>query len=87
MLKRVNLMVSKKKYKKYKMFGTELEFKRGEWQAPCSGDNGGPLMYQDSVSDRWVIIGSNWSSNTNIARIANAVPSPFFQKSEKFPKI
>ena len=44
-------------YKQSKMFGTELEFKRGEWQDPCSGDSGGPLMYQTPGSDRWVIIG------------------------------
>ena len=49
--------MSNTKYKMYKMFGTELKFKRGEWQDPCSGDSGGPLMYQDPDSDRWVIIG------------------------------
>ena len=57
-------MVSNTKYVKYKMFGTKLEFKNGEWQGPCLGDNGGPLMYQDPASDRWVIIGINWISNT-----------------------
>ena len=49
--------MSQTTYKQRKMFGTELEFKRGEWQDPCSGDSGGPLMYQTPGSDRWVIIG------------------------------
>ena len=62
LLKRVNLKVSKKKFKHTKMFGTNLEFKRGEWQDPCSGDSGGPLMHRtqnigDSDTGRWVIIG------------------------------
>ena len=60
-LKRVNLRVSNTTYKRYKMFGTELEKKNGVWQDPCSGDSGGPLMYQDPESDRWVIIGERTS--------------------------
>ena len=56
-LKRVNLRVSNTKYKAYKMFGTKVEFKRGEWQSACPGDSGGPLMYQTPGSDRWVLIG------------------------------
>ena len=39
------------------MFGTKVEFKRGEWQSACPGDSGGPLMYQTPGSDRWVLIG------------------------------
>jgi len=60
LLKRVNLRVSNTRYKHTKMFGTELEFKRGEYQDPCAGDSGGPLMYQtpDSDSRRWVLIGT-----------------------------
>ena len=57
LLKRVNLRVSDTKFKQRKMFGTEVEFKRGEWQDPCAGDSGGPLMYQTPGSGRWVIIG------------------------------
>ena len=52
--------MSNRTYKQYKMFGTEVEFKSGgeeQEQEPCSGDAGGPLMYQDPDSDRWVIIG------------------------------
>jgi len=60
LLKRVNLVVSNVTYKHTKMFGTKLEFKRGEYQDPCSGDSGGPLMHQtpNSDSSRWVIIGT-----------------------------
>jgi len=57
-LKRVNLSVSKTKYSNDKMLGTKVEFDNGEWQDPCAGDGGGPLMYQDPDSDRWVIIGT-----------------------------
>ena len=63
-LKRVNLRVSNTTYKHIKMFGTVVEFKRGEWQDPCAGDSGGPLMYQDPDSGRWIIIGISGSSNT-----------------------
>ena len=60
-LKRVNLRVSNTTYKHSKMFGTKVEYKRGEWQDPCAGDSGGPLMYQDPDSGRWVIIGKRTS--------------------------
>ena len=39
---------------------TEVEFKDGEYQDPCEGDSGGPLMYENPQSDgsaKWVIIG------------------------------
>ena len=48
------------------MFGTKVEFKRGEYQDPCSGDGGGPLMtynYEDKKQNgrngriKWYIIG------------------------------
>jgi len=58
LLKRVNLRVSQTRYKHKKMFGTEVEFKRGNWQDPCAGDSGGPLIYQTPGSGRWVIIGT-----------------------------
>ena len=56
-LKRVDLMVSRHKFEHYKMFGTLTEKRGGEWQEPCAGDSGGPLMHQDENSGRWVIIG------------------------------
>ena len=56
LLKRVNLMVSKTNHSN-KMFGTFVEKKRGEYQGTCSGDDGGPLMYEDPDTQRWVIIG------------------------------
>ena len=59
-LKRVDLTVSTHKFKHYKMFGTLTEKKDGDYQDPCSGDSGGPLMYQMKNSRRWVIIGQLW---------------------------
>ena len=57
MLKRVDLTVSTHKFKHYKMFGTLTEKKDGDYQDPCSGDSGGPLMYQMKNSRQWMIIG------------------------------
>ena len=57
MLKRVDLTVSTHKFEHYKMFGTLTQKKNGVYQDPCSGDSGGPLMYQNKISGRWIIIG------------------------------
>ena len=59
MLKRVDLRVSMKTYKHFKMLGTETRQKNGVYQDPCAGDSGGPLMYQDRSSGRWVLIGQH----------------------------
>ena len=57
-LRRVDLRVSMKKYKHFKMFGTELKKdKNGVFEDPCAGDSGGPLMYRDRSSHRWTLIG------------------------------
>ena len=55
-LQKVELTVSAHPYKHSKMFGTLVEGKKD----PCSGDSGGPLMYKDEESGRWVIIGLFW---------------------------
>ena len=58
-LKRVSLRVSMKNFRHFRMFGTELEKKNGVYQDPCAGDSGGPLMYQDNNSGRWILIGQH----------------------------
>ena len=59
-LKRVNLRVSMKNFQHFMMLGTELKKGLdGEYQDPCAGDSGGPLMYQDKSSGRWILIGQN----------------------------
>ena len=65
-LKEVDLTVSETRFKYKKMFGTDTEKKNGTWQDPCRGDSGGPLMYQDPGSGRWVIIGNCWISKNTI---------------------
>ena len=64
LLKRVNLQITGSTYDHPKMFGTKVEFKRGEYQDPCAGDGGGPLMDRIDVGrtrkekyNRWVLIG------------------------------
>ena len=59
MLKRVNLKVSTKSFKHTKMLGTLVEKKNGVYQDPCAGDSGGPLMYKDKNSGRWILIGQS----------------------------
>ena len=57
-LKKVDLRVSTKNYKHLTILGTEVtKDKNGVFEDPCSGDSGGPLMYQDKSSLRWTLIG------------------------------
>ena len=57
-LRFVDLRVSTKEWNNTKMFLTELNSNSmGEFKDPCSGDSGGPLMYQEPSSGRWIIIG------------------------------
>jgi len=59
LLKQVNLKVSNSTFEHEKMFGTLVEKRAGEYQEPCAGDSGGPLMYKtDGPKGRWVVIGT-----------------------------
>ena len=56
-LRRVDLRVSMKNYKHFTLLGTETKQINGVYQDPCAGDSGGPLMYEDKSSQRWIVIG------------------------------
>merc|ERR1711974_404083 len=78
-LKRVNLRVSMKNFKHFKMFGTELKKgPDGVYQDPCAGDSGGPLMYQDKGSGRWMLIGQSME----LAWIAERVTWPILKAQQ-----
>ena len=53
LLKRVNLKISG--IPNPNMLSTSVDFKRGEYQDPCAGDGGGPLMKR--AGGRWVLLG------------------------------
>ena len=57
-LRKVNLKVSTKNYEHFKMLGAKnTKDKNGVFQATCGGDSGGPLMYLEKSSQRWILIG------------------------------
>jgi len=56
-LRDVELSVSTKRYSHYKMFGTKGTNDKGEVADACSGDSGGPLIWQ-SKAPRFVLIGT-----------------------------
>jgi hypothetical protein len=53
-----NQIVSTKKYKHKKMFGTDIRLtvEKETLKDPCSGDSGGPLIYK-TFEKRFVLIG------------------------------
>ena len=55
LMKRNDLMVQDEKEDQW-LFA-KVEFKRGEYQQPCNGDSGGPLMFERQQSKKWAIIG------------------------------
>jgi len=57
-LRSVELTVVKRKYFEKKMFGTKLIKKNGVYQDPCGSDSGGPLMFYNDKTARYVLIGT-----------------------------
>ena len=51
-------MVSMRNFNRQTIIGTELrQNSNGDFEDPCAGDSGGPLMYEDTSSHRWTLIG------------------------------
>jgi len=57
-LKYVPLKVNPRKFSHRFMFGTKVSKKDDVYQDPCSGDSGGPLMYLNKSTNKYVLIGT-----------------------------
>merc|ERR1739845_298334 len=57
---KARLLVSDKRYKHEKMFGTRLfkDAATNKMIDPCRGDSGGPLMYKDRKTRVYYLIGT-----------------------------
>jgi len=66
-LREVKLNVSTEKYKNKNIFGTVVERRPGDnqYMDPCSGDSGGPLMFYDKPTSRYVLIGTLYGGGYN----------------------
>jgi len=67
-LKSVDLTVDPMEYRHKKMFGTKLSMKENQYQDPCSGDSGGPLMYYNKTTSRYVLIGTVYGGGYDCKR-------------------
>merc|ERR1719394_51498 len=63
-LRSVDLTISHTRFAHFKMFGTAVGPAHSP-KDPCSGDSGGPLMYKDPASNRWVIVGTVFGAGFN----------------------
>ena len=66
LLKRNDMLVQDEKEDQW--LYAKVEFKRGEYQQPCNGDSGGPLMFENKQSKKWSIIGEFAPQDRNKGR-------------------
>jgi len=64
----VDLTVDSKEYRHKKMFGTKVSMNENQFQDPCSGDSGGPLMYYNKTTSRYVLIGTVYGGGYDCKR-------------------